>query len=110
MKVSRQGVSHTSNHIIAVTNISTMKVLGNNCYKLKPIEITATKVLKTLLLHAILSWIKMPPFMNKGYVTHIVSIVGPCCNCSKSTKGLKQQYILDWLSNLVEYIQISLVK
>ena len=32
------------------------------------------------------------------------------CNCSKSTMGCKQQYILNWLSISVEYIQISMVK
>ena len=31
------------------------EVLEKNCYKLKPMETTAMKVLKTLLLHAMLS-------------------------------------------------------
>ena len=34
---------------------SIMKVLEKNCCKLKPMEITAIKVLKTLLLHATIS-------------------------------------------------------
>ena len=38
-----------------------MKVLDKNCYKFKPIKITAMKVLKTLLLHAMFSWIKKQP-------------------------------------------------
>ena len=32
------------------------------------------------------------------------------CNCSKSTKHCKQQYILEWLSISAEYIQIAMVK
>ena len=32
------------------------------------------------------------------------------CNCSKSTMGCKQQYILDLMCILVEYIQIPMVK
>ena len=38
-----------------------MKVLGKNSYTLKPMEITAMKVLKALLPHAMLSRINTPP-------------------------------------------------
>ena len=44
-----------------------MKVLEKNCYKLKTRKITAMKVLKTLLFHAMLSWIKTPT-RKKRYV------------------------------------------
>ena len=42
-----------------------MNVLGKNYYKLKSMEITAMKVLKTLLLHAMLPSIDTPPPRRK---------------------------------------------